>query len=106
MEIIKWKIHCRSDIEKVFLFLSTDEGRQKFWAESAVQKNDTIYFIFPNKQEYKSVIKEINPPRQFSIEYFSSDVIFILNQSNDGGTDLQLINNGVKQEEICEVNAG
>jgi uncharacterized protein YndB with AHSA1/START domain len=106
MKIINWKIHCRSDIDKVFSFFTSDEGRRKFWAESAVQNNDTIHFMFPNGQEYKSLIKEIRPPNEFAIDYFSSDVTFLLQETDDAGTDLQVINSGVKDEEFYEVQAG
>lgn len=103
---INWKIHCKSDINSIFNLLNTDEGRSKFWAESAKKEGNSIHFIFPNGQEYVSAIKEIKEPNLFSIDYFKSDVSFKLSEAFEGGTDLELINSGVDANEFTEVKAG
>ncbi len=105
MQIVM-NIHCASPVEKVFNFLSTDEGRRKFWAETAEQKGTEIHFLFPNGQEYHSLVKAMKRPSLLSIEYFNSTATFILSETTDGGTNVKLVNEGVPPEEYGEVNAG
>jgi len=39
---IQWRLHLKSPIEKVYQALSTDSGRASFWAESAIERDDSI----------------------------------------------------------------
>jgi len=48
--IILWRLRLRSLPIRVYEMLSTDYGRARFWAESAVEKDGVIHFIFPNGQ--------------------------------------------------------
>ena len=106
MNTVKWKIHLRSDPEAVFLFLTTAEGREKFWAEKAPERNGVIHFTFPNGESYDSKILRLHPGREFHIDYFNSYLKIILDPSENGGTDLTLINEGVGDSDYLETYAG
>jgi len=106
MNTVKWKLHLRSDPEVVFLFLTTAEGREKFWAEKAPESNNEIHFIFPNGASYHSKILHLQPSREFHIDYFNSYLKIILDPSGDGGTDLTLTNEGVGDSNYLDTYAG
>lgn len=107
MKKVEWKIHLSSPRERVFEYLTTDEGRCRFWAEFTVEERGVIHFVFPNGREYRSVVVEKNYPDTFAIEYFHSLVIFHLSSYHgEHGTDLLLINKDIPREEYDQVAAG
>ena len=105
--LIQWKIHLKSSPQAVYQTLSSNEGRARFWAESAVEKDGIIHFIFPNQAEWQGKILEKDPPRTFKVEYYGGSVTtFELDSDGSGGTDLTLTDQGVLQEGRVEVIAG
>ena len=106
MKTIYWKLHLKAGPEKIFKLLMSSAGRAKFWAEEAIEENNTIHFVFPNGQTYISTILKTVPNKEFHLNYFDSLVKFQLEPSLSGGTDLSLINENVEEDEFAEVNAG
>lgn len=106
MKTITWKLHLKSSPKSVFDFLSTTEGRAKFWAEKAEERNGIIHFVFPNGMIYEGEILESIPNQRYSIDYFESLVRFDLEALENGGTDLILTNENVPEDEFDEVHAG
>ena len=106
IDSITWRIHFRSDPERAFHMLTSDEGRATFWAESAVERDGSIEFLFPNGMRYVGKILEYSPPTRFSIEYFGSVATFELAEDGRGGTDLTLTDSGVPDEDRAETAAG
>src|SRR5215211_133950 len=106
-DIIRWKLHLKSSPQTVYQILSIDEGRASFWAESAIEQNGIIHFIFPNRAEWKGKILENEPLQKFKVEYYGgSTTTFELSPDGSGGTDLTLTDQGVPQEDRSEVIAG
>lgn len=87
---IEWKVHFTSPIEQVFEFLTTDNGRSKFWAEETKEENGFIEFTILNYPKYKAEIFEIKANELFKLEYFGTEVTFELSKTEDNGTDLYL----------------
>ncbi|MEM7483780.1 MAG: SRPBCC domain-containing protein [Bacteroidota bacterium] len=106
MKTIFWKIHLNANPKRVFDLLTTPEGRESFWAESAEENNGIIHFVFPNGETYDSEILKISPNAEFHIVYFDSLVKFNIEPTKNGGSDLSLINKGVTKTEYNEVHAG
>ena len=105
--IIRWKLHLGSQPEAVCHQLSTDEGRAAFWAESAIEHDGVIHFIFPDQAEWRGRILEQVPPHKFVVEYYGGSISTIELISDGGrGTDLILIDRGVSSEDRPEVTAG
>ncbi|NNF36972.1 MAG: hypothetical protein HKN68_22910 [Saprospiraceae bacterium] len=102
---IRWKLKLTSPKERVYHMLSTGEGRASFWAESAIEKEGFIHFVFPNGQEYLSRIINNRKCEEFSIDYFGSVATFMLKEEKEH-TILSLLNQDVDGQEINEVNAG
>jgi uncharacterized protein YndB with AHSA1/START domain len=106
-DIIRWKLHLKSAPQTVYERLSTDNGRASFWAESAVEQNGVIHFIFPNQAEWKGKILESVAPDRFKVEYYGgSTTTFELHSDGAGGTELLLTDQGVPEEDRTEVIAG
>ena len=68
--------------------LSTDEGRARFWAETAVEEDGYIEFQFVNDFEWRGKILDAVPGERFQVEYFGSITTFELESDGRGGTDL------------------
>ena len=93
---IRWRLHIASSPATVHRALSTDEGRVRFWAESAVERDGEIEFRFPDGQVLRGHVVENAPPRRFTVRYFGGSVAtFELADDGSGGTDLTLTERGV-----------
>lgn len=106
MKTVKWKIHLKSGPDAVFRFLTSAQGREKFWSEKAPERNGFIYFTFPNGERYDSKILNVTPNKEFSIEYFNSVVHIGLEPAKDNGTHLTLINEGILDDQYLDIHAG
>ena len=105
--VIRWKLHLKSSPEYVYQPLPTQEGRASFRAESAVEQDGVIHFVFPNQAEWNGRVLLNEPPYRFQIEYYGgSRTTFKLSPDGSGATDLTLTNQGVPPEDQNEVIAG
>lgn len=102
---IVWRVFIASPPETVYDFLDTDEGRARFWAESAAERDGAIAFVFPDGTEIVARVLERRRPEVFSLDYFGSVATFRL-ASADGGTEVVLEHAGVPPHERAEVMAG
>lgn len=97
---IVWRVHIDVPVEAVYDALATDAGRASFWAESAVETDGVIHFVFPDGSETSARILHAARPRTFAVEYFGSRVTFRLT----GATDVELVDERTEDRE--EVTAG
>ncbi len=96
---IRWRIHLVSPPETVHRMLATPQGRRRFWADSAVEREGAVEFVFSNGERLRGRILENAPPRRFAVEYFQgSRAAFDLAGDGEGGTDLTLTETGVAGE--------
>jgi hypothetical protein len=51
--IIQWRIHLQSPLPAVYHLLSTNDGRARFWAEEAAERDGYIEFRFPGGQRWR-----------------------------------------------------
>jgi uncharacterized protein YndB with AHSA1/START domain len=95
------RLHLRSPIAKVYEALSADTGRASFWAESAVESEGIINFIFPNQETWDGRILEEIPPRQYVVQYYGNSVAsFTLEEDGQGGTDLTLADTDIARKSL------
>jgi uncharacterized protein YndB with AHSA1/START domain len=107
MPDITWRLHLATAPEGVYELLTTDAGRQRFWAERSHQAGDTFELRFPDGQWLTCVVLEARPPERFVVRYFAgSQVAFELRPAPGGGTDLTLRETGVPEESLAENRAG
>lgn len=106
-DTIRWRLHLKSPPARVYRVLSTDLGRARFWAESAVEHDGVIRFIFPNHVTWEAPILRAVPPHEFVVRYYGNSIAtFTLEDDGQGGTDLTLTDGGVPAEDRSEVIAG
>ncbi len=91
--MIRWRLHLAASPERVRELLATDAGRARFWAESAVEHDGAIRFVFPNGFTWTGRILE-DEPEVFAVDYFGSAARFVLEADGGGGTDLTLTHPG------------
>ena len=104
---IRWRVRLQSPPARVFAFLATDEGRARFWAESAIESDGRVHFRFPNGLQYAGQVLAAEPSRLFQIRYLGdTTTTFELTESRDGGTELTLTDRGNTPEDRMEVTAG
>ena len=104
---IEWRIHLVSSPEAVWELLATDDGRARFWAESAVERDGSIEFEFVNGMQWRGRVLAAERPRSFAVEYFGgSRASFELASDGAGGTDLTLREVDVPAEWADENRAG
>lgn len=104
---ILWRLHLNSPPDRVYQALSTDGGRAKFWAESAIERDGVIEFVFPNGITWEGKILRADPPYQYAVRYYGNSVAaFSLADDGHGGTDLELTDTDVPEVDRCEVIAG
>ncbi len=104
--VIHWRLHLRSAPEDVYPLLSSDAGRARFWAESAIEQDGIIDFWFPNGMNWRGRILEDTPPLRFSVDYFGDQVSFELSDDGSGGTDLLLTDSGEMSPDRYETLGG
>jgi uncharacterized protein YndB with AHSA1/START domain len=105
--IIRWRLHLSSAPETVFRLLSTDEGRARFWAESAVETDGWISWRWPDGTTARTRVLTLQPPTLFRLEYFGgSTTTFQLADDGRGGTDLTLTDDGVREVDWQQTHAG
>jgi uncharacterized protein YndB with AHSA1/START domain len=104
---IIWRLHLKSAPEKVYQALSTNAGRASFWAESAIERDGIIHFVFPNKMTWDARILSAIPSSTYTIQYIGNTITtFTLEEDGQGGTDLTLTDEGVPAADHTEVIAG
>jgi hypothetical protein len=91
----------------VYAFIATSQGRARFWAESALESNGAIEFVFANGLTVRSRIVEQAPSERFVLEYLGGSIVtFSLAGDGRGGTDLTLTDSGVAEAWYSETLAG
>lgn len=104
---VRWRLHLASAPSDVFRMLSTDDGRARFWAVSAVRRGETIDFVFRNGVRWSGRILEERPPRRFRVLYLEGTVTtFELEPDGHGGTDMTFTDAGVAADEWAMIQPG
>lgn len=103
---ILWRLHTASQPERIYDLLTTDAGRELFWAESSRAAGNRFTLSFQMGIEEECRVLEAVPPTRFRFTYFGSDVLVELAPDGNGGTDLTLTNRDVPDDEYEEVLPG
>lgn len=105
--LISWKIHLAASPEAVYTLLSTNDGRAQFWAESAVELEKHINFVFPDETKWRGKLLEAVANKRYQVEYYGGSIAtFNLESDGSGGTILTLTDENVPAADRVEVTAG
>jgi len=99
-------VHFASPPSVVYDAIATEEGRARFWAESAPEVSGLITFHILNFEPFAGRVLASDPPRLFELEYFGTRVRFELVSDGAGGTDLALLATEVPETYRMEMVAG
>lgn len=105
MQNLFWKIHLRSNIEKVFEILTTDAGREKFWAEKSIKDDHKFTLTFTNGDE-EDVMVIFEKDYKFEFVYFRTIVSITLTEDGKNGTDLVLNCKNIKPDNYDDMASG
>ena len=103
---ITWKVKLRSPPERVYETLATAEGRARFWAVEAPERDGAIHFRFSNGWTELSPVRRAESPSCFELVYFGAPTRFDIVLHEDGGCVLTVSAYDVPDDEWQEVNAG
>src|SRR3712207_2646018 len=94
---VEWKVHLASAPEIVFDLLTTDRGRERFWAERSTSSSKVFTLTFPGGEEQACNIVAVSPPHHFAFRYFENTLVeFDLSAEERAGTDVALTEIGFK----------
>ncbi len=90
----------------MYRYLSTDDGRASFWADSAREEGGTILWQFASGEEGAAAILERLEPSRFVCEYYDGSVVeFDLETDGREGTDLTVTNRNVPEHAVPDAAA-
>jgi uncharacterized protein YndB with AHSA1/START domain len=100
---LRWRLHLTEPPETVYRFLSTDVGRESFWAESAKEARGSIDWQFASGEAAPGRLGEHDEPRRFGVGYpDGSQLEFELESDGRNGTDLTLTRREVPEESVAD----
>jgi uncharacterized protein YndB with AHSA1/START domain len=104
---IRWQIHLQASPELTYEMLTTNDGRALFWAESAMELDKQVQFVFPNGQIWHGKILEAKEASLFKVDYLGNSTVTI-EVAEDGakGSILTLTAEGIVEKDRAELLAG
>jgi len=106
MKTILWRLHTASPPERIWEMLTTDRGRELFWAETSRSEGDRFTLAFSISVEGECRVLEASPASRFVFTYFGTEVAIDLASDSQGGTDLMLVNSGVPEDDYEDMLPG
>lgn len=104
MKDINWKVKLSHDPAAVFERLTTDRGRESFWAERSRETQEGFDLEFPNGQEIHVTVLEVIAGRCLKVRYFDAPTSFYLEPIREG--TILTLRATVSDEEYVETHAG
>jgi hypothetical protein len=105
MHNLFWKLHLRTSIDEVYQYLTTDEGREKFWAEKSILGDNQFTLTFPNGDQ-EDVMIIMQKDHKFEFVYFRTIVSIELTDDGNNGTDLLLNCKNIKSDDYDDIASG
>ncbi|HEX9933223.1 MAG TPA: SRPBCC domain-containing protein [Allosphingosinicella sp.] len=106
MKTIVWRLHTAAPPERIWELLTTDAGRELFWAERSRGDAESFTLSFLVGIELDCRILEAEAPARFAFSYFGTRVLVELAPDGSGGTDLTLTNSEVPDEDYEDMLPG
>lgn len=92
---IDWRVHFRSPAESVWRGWTSDEGRERFWAERSLGDESGFDLAFVNGERLRVELVEARAPELLAFRYFGGSVVTVdIASDGAGGCDLRLREEG------------
>jgi uncharacterized protein YndB with AHSA1/START domain len=93
---VRWRVHLASPPRVAYFLIATAEGRRRFWADSARERDGVLELRFTDGRILRGRVREREPFRRFALELAGGALLaFDLAADGLGGTDLTLTETGV-----------
>ncbi len=88
---IDWRIRFASAPEAVWRAWTTDEGRERFWAETSQGDDGGFDLSFVNGEGLRVEMIEARAPERLAFRYFGGSTVTVeISSDGAGGCDLRL----------------
>lgn len=96
--LIDWRVHFGSPPEAVWEAWTTDEGRERFWAETSRGDNAGFDLGFINGERLRVEVIEAHAVERLIFRYFGGSTVTVeLVPDGGGGCDLRLREEGAPE---------
>lgn len=103
---LQWRVHLNATPEGVYELLSTDGGRESFWAESSKAFNDEVSLAFPDLSTTTVRILLEHPPHVLEMDYFGVPTRFVMQRAGEHSTVLEVTASNVPAHDMVDLAAG
>ena len=103
---LRWKVALSAGVERVYELLTTDAGREQFWAETSSQSGTLIELRFPDGTTSTAAVLGEAPPHSIALLYFGTPTTFELSPATGNCTVLEVRAHDVPPAEQADVAAG
>lgn len=103
---LRWRVHLHATPEAVYQRLSTDAGRESFWAESSKALNDEVSLAFPDRSTATVKILLERPPHVLEVDYCGVATRFVLQRAGDEATVLEVTASNIPAHDTVDLAAG
>jgi len=88
---IDWRVHFAAPRASVWQAWTTDEGRERFWAERSAAGEGGFDLDFVNRETLHVEVVEARPPERLVFRYFGGSTVTVdISPDGAGGCDLRL----------------
>ncbi len=88
---IDWRVHFAAPPASVWRAWTTDEGRERFWAERSRGDEGGFDLGFVNGERLRVEVVEARPPERLVFRYFGGSTVTVdISPDGAGGCDLRL----------------
>lgn len=103
---LRWRVVLPAPRERVYQLLTTDAGRERFWAERSRQNAQHVELSFPDGTITSMAVLDHDPPGSFAVQYFGVRTTFTLSAVAETSTLLEVVADDVAAEEHTDIAAG
>jgi hypothetical protein len=103
---LRWRVHLNATPDVVYERLSTDRGRESFWAESSKTLDDGVSLVFPDRSATTVRVLLERPPHVLEMDYFGVPTRFVLEPAGGHGTVLEVTASRIPAHDMADLAAG
>lgn len=104
--VLRWRVLLPASRHTVWELLTTDAGRERFWAESSSAAGDRVSLAFPDGTTTTLELLRVDRPVSLQVRYFDTLTTFTLDAVDESHTLLDVAAHDVNPSDAIEVAGG